>query len=224
MHRVVIFEGIMGSGKSTATLHFADALRATGRTARAVHENTDPHPVRGTDGIEHWYEPWRDLSTRELAARALAKWRTFADGERESGTLTLFDGQLFHGDLTHLFLMEAGEHEIESYCREVVELLRPLDPLLVYFFQADVRAAVRAVCAARGADWVRYQTEWKLKAPYCTRRNLRGETGLGDLYEDYRRLTDRLFERLDLPKLAIDNTDGNWTAYYDRIEAAVRPH
>src|SRR5262249_39904964 len=112
--RLVIFEGIMGSGKSTATLHFAEALQAAGRPALAVHENTDPHPVRGTDGIEHWFQPWLDLSTQELAARALAKWRAFAAQARDSEAVTFFDGQLFHGDLTHLLFMEAGEDEMAA--------------------------------------------------------------------------------------------------------------
>jgi hypothetical protein len=211
----------MGSGKSTATLHFAEKFQSAGCAACAVHENADPHPVRGTDGIEHWFQPWLDLSTRELAARGLAKWQAFVARSRDSSTVTFFDGQLFHGDLTHLLLMGAEWPEIEAYCVAVAGALRPLDPLLVYFRQADIGAAIRKVCKARGDDWVRYQTDWKLQAPYCTSRDLQGIDGLVSLYEDYRRLTDRLYDALELEKLRFETDAGSWSLRYAAIEAAL---
>ena len=212
--RLIIFEGIMGSGKSRATLHFAKQLGAT-----AVHETTDPHPVRGADGLEHWFQPWLDVSTQQLAARALAKWRAFVRAQQGSDAVPALDGQLFHGDLTHLFLMEASEAEIEAYCRELLKVMRPLDPYLVYFRQKDVAKAIEKICIERGPDWAKCQTDWKLQTPYSVRRKLGGQAGLARLYEDYRRLTDRLYDKLDIPKIAIENTAGNWDDYYRRIEA-----
>jgi hypothetical protein len=49
----------------------------------------------------------------------LAKWRSFVDSARESDVIPVLDGQLFHGDLTNLFLMDADVSTIAEYSRVV---------------------------------------------------------------------------------------------------------
>jgi thymidylate kinase len=78
-HRLVIVEGIMGSGKSTTMRLIAKRLQERGQQALPVHERTEPHPVRATDELEHWFEPWRDATPAHLAERALAKWGAFVE-------------------------------------------------------------------------------------------------------------------------------------------------
>ena len=46
--RLLIFEGIMGSGKSTATRRFGETLAAAGSQVTAYTEAADPHPVRAS--------------------------------------------------------------------------------------------------------------------------------------------------------------------------------
>lgn len=210
-HGLVIIEGIMGSGKSTTMRFVARVLEEAGRPAYAVHERTDPHPVRATDELAHWFEPWRDCTPAGLAERALARWRRFVAELLQGRAVAVLDGQLFHGDLTNLFLMEASSDELAAYCDHLVELIRPLRPLVVYFRQDDVDRAVRAICAERGEDWVSYQVDWKLKGPFAARRGLAGLEGLIALYQDYRAMTDLLFERLALDKLAIVNDERDWS-------------
>ena len=226
--RLVIIEGIMGSGKSTTARWIAAQLEAAGLRAVAITERVDPHPVRGTDGLDHWFQPWLDVTAEGLAERSLAKWRSFVVDARASQTIHALDGQLFHGDLTNLFLMEATPALITKYCRTVNEIVRPLAPVLIYFYQADVERAIRAIAAERGDDWVKYQVDWKLQTPYSRRLGLSGLDGLIALYKDYRALTDDLYSMLDFPKLAIDNSRQAWDDYYRQIHAHVigdaRPH
>lgn len=72
-HGLVIIEGIMGSGKSTTMRFVAKALEDASRPALAVHERSDPHPVRATDELQHWFEPWRESTAEQLARRALSR-------------------------------------------------------------------------------------------------------------------------------------------------------
>jgi hypothetical protein len=219
--RLVIIEGIMGSGKSTTARWIAAQLEAAGLPALAITERIDPHPVRGTDGLDHWFQPWLDVTAEGLAERSLAKWRKFVANAQAVETIHALDGQLFHGDLTNLFLMRATRALIAKYCKTVSEIVRPLAPLLIYFYQADVDRAIRAIAAERGAEWVKYQVDWKLQAPYSRRLGLSGLDGLVALYKDYRALTDDLYSGLDFPKLAIDNSQQAWDAYYQQIRAQV---
>jgi hypothetical protein len=177
--------------------------------------------VRATDGLPHWYQPWLDVSPTELAERSLTKWRDFVEVTRAGHTVPVIDGQLFHGDLTNLFLMDARTAAIVDYSRALEDVIRPLTPLLVYFYQEDVEQAIRTISGQRGPDWVKYQVDWKLQAPYCRRLGLAGLDGLIALYKDYRILTDALFAGLGLAKLAIENSQQTWTIYYERIMREV---
>src|SRR5258707_6576986 len=97
----------MGSGKSTTMRLIAERLHEAGHQALPVHERTEPHPARATDELEHWFEPWRDATPAYLAERALARWGAFVETTRTGAAIPVMDGQLFHGDLTNLLLMEA---------------------------------------------------------------------------------------------------------------------
>jgi hypothetical protein len=218
---LVVIEGIMGSGKSTTMRRVARAYEAAQRPVLAIHERADPHPVRATDELAHWFEPWRDCTPNELAARAAARWQRFVEGTRRDAAVPVFDGQLFHGDVTHLFLMEASFDDIAAHCDAIARLIAPLRPLIVYLWQQDVERAIHAVCAERGEAWVKYQVDWKLKGPYAARRGLAGLDGLVALYRDYRRLTDALFDRLELDKIAIENSGRDWPRYEGQVLARL---
>ncbi len=220
-HRLVIVEGIMGSGKSTTMRFIAKSLRDANQPSLAVHERTDPHPVRATDELEHWFQPWLDTTPAQLAARSVARWASQVEATQADCIVRVMDGQLFHGDLTNLFLMEADAAALSGHSQAVAKTIAPLNPLVVYFRQEDVEQAIRAVCEERGANWVAYQVNWKLAAPYSARRQLVGLAGLIALYQDYRRLTDELFELLPLDKLAIENSTQDWPAYQGLILQAL---
>jgi hypothetical protein len=221
-HRLVIVEGIMGSGKSTTMRFIARRLEDAGRLALPLHERTAPHPVRATDELEHWFEPWRDATPQHLADCALTRWATFVEATQESSAIPVLDGQLFHGDLTHLLLMDADSSLIFDYVKALAAVIAPLDPFVVYLWQRDVEKAVRIVCSERGPEWIDYQVSWKLAGPYCVRRGYQGLEGLISLYRDYRRMTDDLFDQLPLAKLAIENSGRDWPAYESQILNALQ--
>ena len=217
----MIVEGIMGSGKSTTARWIAARVEEAGLPALAITERVDPHPVRGTDGLDHWFQPWLDITTEGLIDRCLAKWRSFVAEAQATETIYALDGQLFHGDLTNLFLMGASRAAMAKYCESVADIARPLTPVLIYFYQADVARAIHIIAEERGEEWVKYQVDWKLQTPYGRRLGLTGLDGLVALYRDYRALTDELYARLDLPKLAIDNSQQAWDTYYHQIHAQL---
>ncbi|SPA32331.1 conserved hypothetical protein [Cupriavidus taiwanensis] len=212
----------MGSGKSTTMRHIAKHLQETGQQAVPVHERTEPHPVRATDELEHWFEPWRDTTPKHLADRALAKWKAFVEKTQAETPIPVIDGQLFHGDLTNLLLMEAESALIFDYVQALTAVTAPLNPFVLYLWQEDVEKAVRSVCAERGDEWIEYQVNWKLAAPYCVRRGYKGLEGLICLYRDYRRITDDLLRQLPLAKLAIENSARDRPAYESQILRELR--
>ena len=214
--KLVIVEGIMGSGKSLTTLNIAHRLEAAGIPAIGITEGVAPHPIRFD-----WDLPWSEMRPTELAKSCIAKWRSYVDSSLATERISIVDGQLFHGNLTALLLLEADVDMIAAYCREIVAVIKPLSPLLIYFQQDDVDSAIRVVSTQRGEKWVNYQVDWKLESPYAKRRGLAGLDGLIALYREYRALTDQLFADLDIPKISIENSRQEWAIYDDIIDRAL---
>jgi len=214
--RLVIVEGIMGSGKSTTVLRIADRLRTSGVPAVGITEGTDPHPIRFD-----WDVPWADMPAMRLASSAAARWRAYVHSASMSESFTVVDGQPFHGNLTSLFLLDADLALLRGYLHEVVAAIKPLRPLLIYFHQDDVDQAIRTISAERGDTWVTYQVDWKLTSPYAVRHGLAGLEGLIALYRDYRRLTDQLYTELDIPKISIENSGKEWAKYHRIINSVL---
>lgn len=218
--RLVIVEGIMGSGKSTTVLRIADRLQASGVSALGLTEGVSPHPIRFD-----WDEPWADMPAPQLATSAVARWRAYVYSAAMSESITIVDGQLFHGNLTSLFLLDADMALIRGYLHDVVAAIRPLRPVLIYFHQDDVDRAIRAIGTERGDAWVTYQVDWKLTSPYAVRHGFAGLEGLIALYRDYRQLTDQLYRELDIPKISIENSAQEWGKYDEIIGSILMsPH
>lgn len=219
--RLLIFEGIMGSGKSTATRKFGELLAASDTQVAAFTEAADPHPVRATDDLSDFFQPWAEIDPGLLANRVRDKWARYVQQRLNDRVFTVMDGQLFHGDLTNLFMMEMAPGDVSEHTRALMQVLAPLMPVVIYFRPADLPEAIRGVFKARGSKWETYQLGWKLRSPYATRRQLAGQQGLTAMYADYRAQTDALFVALDCPKLAIDTSRGEWPQYYEQISGAL---
>jgi hypothetical protein len=143
--RLVIIEGIMGSGKSMATLSLAQRLETSGIPSLGITEGVNPHPIRFDWGV-----PWSEMPPAELAQSSIAKWRSYVDSSISSDRVSIVDGQLFHGNLTSLLLLDGGMDLIAGYCRDVVGVINPLRPLLIYLRQDDVDNAIRAISKTNG--------------------------------------------------------------------------
>jgi hypothetical protein len=206
----------MGSGKTTTVLRATDRLKALGIPAIGITEGADPHPIR-----YDWDLPWSQVRADELASAQLAKWRSYVEASRSKELVSLVDGQLFHGNVTAMFLLEAELSLVGEYCRELVASIAPLSPHLIYFRQDDIDAAIRVISAQRGEAWVDYQVGWKLSSPYAVRRGLTGLDGLVTLYRAYRAMTDQLFNGLEMPKLSIENSLQEWSKYDRLIDQTV---
>jgi molybdopterin-guanine dinucleotide biosynthesis protein len=214
--RLVIVEGIMGSGKSTTVLRLADRLKASGISASGITEGVSPHPIRFD-----WDVPWADMPATQLAESAVARWRAYANSASPSESMSVVDGQLFHGNLTSLFLLDADVALIRGYLHDVAAAIKQLRPLLIYFHQDDIDRAIRMIATERGDAWVRYQVDWKLAAPYAVKHGFAGLEGLIELYRNYRRLTDQLYADLDIAKISIENSGREWAKYEATIDSIL---
>ena len=112
---------------------------------------------------------------------SFGKWEAFVEENKDSVEIKVFDGQLFHGDMEELFLMDVDHAHITRYVRRIVEITRSMHPVLIHFYQDDMDKAVRTMFYERRAInpvWKRGMIEWKVAdSAYAQRKNYEGVTG-----------------------------------------------
>ncbi|HLX41495.1 MAG TPA: hypothetical protein VKR42_13260 [Ktedonobacteraceae bacterium] len=218
--RFIFVEGIMGSGKSTTAEFLTDHMWQQGITARFLLEGPtieEPeHPLRVATEFPHPNAIWLDLTVEGFIERSLQKWHHCVQAALENPTVTVCDGLLFHGNMTDVLLMNAEPQVLYQYVTQVIECLHSLNPVIIYFYHADIARAIRTICDERGSKWEAYQVNWKVASPYGQQRSLHGFDGLVQLYQSYRTICDDIFAGLTLPKLAICN-EGDWARCYQEI-------
>lgn len=221
--RLVAVEGIMGSGKSTLVRFLARQIRLSGTPVRSYVE-TRRGRSNPTDVLRSLREDLRDpaavwdrITPDALELRSLEKWEAFVERARTGREAGVFDGQVFGGDLTGLFLMDVGPDAVERYFRRLMEVARPLDPVLVHLRHSRPDQVLRRIAERRGPRWTAHQTGWKLASPYARGRRLEGLEGWIEAYRDLQALADRLHDRFEGRKIRLDDPHADWP----RTQAAV---
>lgn len=213
---LILIEGLPGAGKSTLAHFLMRHLTTLGIANRWWYEEEIWHPLYIFHDAASLQQVLDDLAAgkhRQVIAAALVKWRQFSQALQASDAVVILDSCLF-GYLTWtLFPYDVPRTDIDAYLTEVERIIHVNHPRLIYLYQDDVTTALRKICARRGGD-----TEDRLirnapESAYGKRCGLQGFDGMASLWREYRAVTDDAFARIAVPKLAIENSAGDWAVY-----------
>jgi phage terminase small subunit len=214
--RLIIVEGIMGSGKSTLSRFIARQVSLSRGQAMHIRESKQPHPTNLVR-LSHQPPQWDSLDPIAVAEGSLRKWQRFVASLRESDRVHVFDAHLLHWDFTTLLLADVGLHLVRDYAKSLFAIVSEANPALIYLHQADPDRALRRIALVRGDEWLQQQIDSKTSSPYCIRRSMRGVEGWLHLYRDYRCLVDSLVASSGLRVLSVDTSAGRWRTYNAQV-------
>lgn len=132
--RLIIVEGLPGSGKSTTAAMIAAELKARGKDVVCVDEGAPDHPADVGD-----YN-FPDFATER--ATILDTWRTFTD--RADPCMTyVFNYVLLQNPMCET-IMRFGMDEDESrrYIGEIAEIIAPLHPMVIYIDEPNATSSI----------------------------------------------------------------------------------
>ena len=214
--QLILIEGLPGSGKSTLAQQLAWCATEAAEDVRWWYEEDLGHPVYVFHDRESLRQTVEALNRGDHATvidGALAQWQRFADAVASGPSVVLIDSCLF-GYLTwSLFPLAVPQAEIAAYVAEVMRIIAPLNPGLIYLYQDDVAASLRRICARRGAATEQRLMAQSTQSRYGRIHQLSGFGGMVEYWSAYRRVTDALYESFAFPKVAIETTAGDWTNY-----------
>jgi len=171
--KLILIEGLPGSGKTWTSQYLAYQCEKNGNPARWYHEQDK----QVLDIL--------DLQS-DFPEIKIAQWKAFVSEAKESESVNILDSRYLMNSVGFFFAMDemAKLAEFESMWEDIV---KPLNPVFIYFYQSDVEKALRQTLDLRREYW----EEWAFKkitdgTAFGKRNKLKGFDGFVTFFKDFK--------------------------------------
>lgn len=197
--RLIIVEGLPGSGKSTTAAMIAEELirkyKKKGKSVVCVDEGAQDHPADYAD-----YD-FPDFETER--AKILEKWRSFVENA-DRDVIYVYNCIFLQNPMCETMMRFGMETEdSRRYIALIAEIIQPMQPVIVYIDQPDVRAAIDGVLGERGDDWLKAVIDYHVSQGYGKQNGLSGYDGYIQCLEERRNRERVILRSLDIDSYAI---------------------
>ena len=132
--RLILIDGITGSGKSTTAQFLANQLKKNGVKVKWYHEEETNHPLGYEEDVEVFASQAETDKFLETIPRL---WRQFVKQARLSHEVHIIESHLLQDTVRILFQNNIEEARIVDFVEEIEDIIKPLNPALLYFHQQD---------------------------------------------------------------------------------------
>ena len=219
--KLVLVEGLPGSGKTTTARWLVGALAARGARAQFLREDEPDHPLKvggplHPGGATTGAALFARYTVEGYADESLALWASFVGAAEAGGAVRVVEAFPWQNAARVLFQMDAPIDRILQYAAAVEDLVAPLRPELVYLERRDAVATFRSTAAERGAAWTAPTVAIITDSPIARRHGLRGFEGALRFIAVYKEFLDAVRAASRFPTVVLD--DGTpWDARYAAI-------
>lgn len=213
-HQLIIVDGQSTVGKSTISKSVYKQIAHQDKIYW-LHEECEKHPIRYEEFVAGNIH---SLDGMELNRQVmLQKWEQFSKEIRRSKQICITEGCFLHS--VDRFLLEStwNEEQIINYFEQIMEIIKPLNPLIVFLHRPDIKLSFEKAFKARG-DWWR-ELILSVPEPYGyfeTHEYTCDESVFAALAYEQEQMAE-IFDVLSCDKLKIDTTDECWDSYIRQI-------
>ena len=152
----------------------------------------------------------------------LDKWREFTDGAA-SEVGYVFNCVLLQNPMCETMMRFGFAPDASAeYIGEIAEIIRPLDPLVVYLRTEELRASILRAVPERGEEWLNGVIDYHCGGAYGRARGLKGFDGYIAALEERQRRELEILRALELESLVLDDPGRDWDAAYAELDAGLK--
>ena len=276
--KLIIVEGLPGSGKSTTARIVYDILKDKGINTELYCEGNYNHPA-DYDGVayfnnedfnimQQFHSKSRDLldiikikkyngylipfrkaieeqqiSSEDKLFNDIAKndiyelpiemhtkliisrWNDFVNNYITEDKVVIFECCFIQNPVTMSMIRNNYPKDVTmSYINSLAKQIVPLDPVLIYVEQKDIKASFNRVVCERSKEWFEGFKDYYTNQGYGLFNNLKELDGVIQVLEARRRLECDLYESLELVKYKIDNSAFNLDLLKEKVNAIIEAH
>jgi hypothetical protein len=105
----------------------------------------------------------------------------------------------------------------QAFVRQLADIIRPLDPVLIYLDPGRVRPTLRRVAKTRPPEWLEFVIAYHTQQGHGLAHGWKGFEGLVKFYEMRQAIEFDLLPRLPWPHTRVPHTD--WAADQRQVTA-----
>ncbi|QHW34069.1 hypothetical protein GZH47_26935 [Paenibacillus rhizovicinus] len=204
--RLLLVDGIPGSGKTTTATRIHDKLAAQGIRTRCLLELEEHHPLLPQN---EQYGDLQSAAGAEIFIQQLVnRYSRFVQAQLNGpDEVIIIESVLFQDVISVSHLQGMNLDQLRGLTDSLLQLLAPLNPHLIYYYHTDVEGQWRFICSVRGNEWgpVSFQSDEDF-------------VQAGEVWSRSQAFVRTAVDAWDIPKLVIENTDYQWSAYDAKID------
>lgn len=276
--KLIIVEGLPGSGKSTTAQMVYDILKEKGINTEFYSEGNYKHPA-DFDGVAYfnsedfnmleqahstsrealnkikikYYKgyliPYRkaieeqqiafeeelfnDITKNDIyelhielhIKLILSRWNDFVASYMNEDKVAIFECCFIQNPVTVSMIKNNSTRDVTmSYIISLAKKIVPLEPVLIYVDQQDIKASFSKAVRERPKEWFEGFTHYYTSQGYGLANNLRGLDGVVQVLEARRKLESEVYDSLELAKYKIDNSAFKLDLIKDKINSIIEEH
>jgi hypothetical protein len=209
MKKIILLEGIPGSGKSTIARFLSIQLERNGQRPILFHETTADHPILLRDTI---------IDPHEWMNTYLKNWIRFLEDDSYDGSIIVMESVLFQNPILNLLNKDFDKPSIQLFIERLSLLISNHEASLIFFYQQDALSYITQMIENRGGSQFLIQKyeEYKDEKYYTNRNNIGPELHL-DFLKDYSDISKDVIKKLSIKTLSIENSKKEWKLYKSQI-------
>ena len=159
----------------------------------------------------------------EYCRLALDRWQDFFESAKNSDEVTLIECCYSQNPLTVMLARHDADPLVASqHIERLTDIIRELNPVVIYLQQQDVRAALLHVHAERPKEWADFVIWYLTGQEYGKAHNLSGYEGVIQFYEMRQKLEVEMLRNLPIQQLVVEHSGKEWERCNEEIIGFVR--
>lgn len=144
----------------------------------------------------------------------LDKWREFVDNKNPDEKY-VFNCVLLQNPMCET-MMRFGFNldKSSAYISEICNIIKPLNPVIVYLQNDNICESVKNVVSERGDEWLNAVIDYHCNGVYGKSKQLNGFDGYIAALEERQRRELEILSGLDIEYIVLNNPQKNWNIAY----------
>ena len=148
----------------------------------------------------------------------LEKWREFVR-TADKNTAYVFNCVILQNPMCETMMRFGFAESIsQAYIAEIAKIAAPLNPVIIYLKNDDIKECVEKTSAER-EGWLEAVTDYHVNGGYGKSVNAEGFDGYINCLEERQRRELHILSGLDVKSLVLDNAHRDWNKAYEKIKA-----
>lgn len=165
------------------------------------------------------YDVW-NFPLQKYVDVALEKWKSFVDSQILQEEVIILDSSIFQFQIYTFLLEMAPMHVLQDFVKKIYDIIRPLNPVLIYLFRENVEDTIGYLIADRGQEFLERIWRRDCHLPYY-RDKQADPVAYKQFLRDYDATLGQLVRTFPFVKIPLEISEAKWSEYMDTVLATL---